>query len=104
MQFASRTERIAPFYVMEMAKTAQALAHAHDDGARPALIAMLAVAALRVDAALALEVLAPGLDPVPLLAPLVAALDSPRDTDQLTACEAIVVLTAPASAVPAEVP
>ena len=26
MQFASRTERIAPFYVMEMAKTAQALA------------------------------------------------------------------------------
>ena len=27
MQFASRTERIAPFYVMEMAKTAQALAH-----------------------------------------------------------------------------
>jgi len=83
---------------------AQALAHAHDDGARPALIAMLAVAALRVDAALALEVLAPGLDPVPLLPPLVAALDSPRDTDQLTACEAIVVLTAPASAPPAEVP
>ena len=51
---------------------ASALAHAHDDGARPALIAMLAVAALRVDAALALEVLAPGLDPVPLLAPLMS--------------------------------
>ncbi|MEB2349406.1 MAG: pyridoxal phosphate-dependent aminotransferase [Comamonadaceae bacterium] len=27
MQFATRTERIDPFYVMEMAKTAQALAH-----------------------------------------------------------------------------
>jgi len=25
MQFASRTERIDPFYVMEMAKTAQAM-------------------------------------------------------------------------------
>ena len=58
------------------------------------------MAALRVDAALALEALAPGLDPVPLLPPLVAALDSPRDVDQLTACEAIVVLTAPVAEVP----
>ena len=56
---------------------------------------MLDVASLRVEAALALARLVPGLDPAPLLPVLVAALESPRDVDQLTACEAIVVLTAP---------
>ncbi len=79
---------------------AQALARIHDEAARPALIAMLGVTSLCVDAALALVTLAPGLDATPLLPPLVAALDTTRDVDQLTACEAIIVLTAPAAGGP----
>jgi hypothetical protein len=71
-----------------------ALARAHDPAARPHLIAMLEVAALRVDAALGLRQLAPDLDPTPLLPVLVAALDGGRELDALSACEAIVILTA----------
>ncbi|MEZ4399420.1 MAG: HEAT repeat domain-containing protein [Kofleriaceae bacterium] len=75
---------------------AAALARAHDPVARPALVANLAVSALRVDAALALKELEPALDPAPLLPPLVAALEADRDLDQLSACDAILILTAPA--------
>ncbi|HTR54249.1 MAG TPA: HEAT repeat domain-containing protein [Kofleriaceae bacterium] len=74
---------------------ATALAGLHDPSARPVLVKQLAIPSLRVGAARALRELDPKLDPVPLLAPLVAALASTKDTEQVQAAEAILVLAGP---------
>ena len=74
---------------------AAALAALGDAAARDALVAGLGVPSLRVDAARALRRLEPGLDPEPLVAPLVAALATEHDAARITAAEAVLVLTGP---------
>jgi HEAT repeat protein len=74
---------------------AGALANLHDDAARPVLIKQLAVPSLRVGAARALRRLDPKLDAAPLLGPLVVAMSSGKDTDQVQAAEAILLLAGP---------
>jgi len=74
---------------------ATALAGLHDAAARPVLVKQLAIPSLRVGAARALRQLDPKLDAAPLLAPLVAALASTKDTEQVQAAEAILVLAGP---------
>ncbi|HET9622656.1 MAG TPA: hypothetical protein VFP84_14890 [Kofleriaceae bacterium] len=81
----------------ESAFAAAALAEQHDAAARPVLEQQLASPALRVRAALALRRLAPALDPAPLLPGLVAVVKTGRDTDQVAAAEAILLLTGPAA-------
>lgn len=76
---------------------AAALAELRDPAAREALVAGLAVPSLRVDAARALRRLDPDLDPAPLLAPLLDALATERDNSQVSAAEALLVLTGPAA-------
>jgi hypothetical protein len=76
---------------------AAALAELHDDAARPVLAQQLASPALRVQAARALRRLVPDLDPTPLLADLVEVVKAGRDTDQVSAGEAILLLTGPAA-------
>jgi hypothetical protein len=51
----------------------------------------------RVDAARALRRLSPNLDATPLVAPLLAALATERDNSQVSAAEAVLVLTGPAA-------
>ncbi|MBZ0230830.1 MAG: hypothetical protein K8M05_00640, partial [Deltaproteobacteria bacterium] len=55
------------------------------------------VPSLRVDAARGLRRLSPELDAAPLVAPLLAALVTERDTSQVSAAEALLVLTGPAA-------
>ncbi len=74
---------------------AAALAELGDAAARDALVAGLGVPSLRVDAARALRRLAPDLDAAPLVAPLVDALATERDNSQVSAAEALLVLTGP---------
>jgi hypothetical protein len=74
-----------------------ALAGLHDAAARPVLVKQLAIPSLRVNAARALRKLDAKLDPTPLLAPLVAELSSRKDTEQVQAAEAIVLLVGPAA-------
>ena len=72
---------------------ASALAGLHDDAARPVLVKDLAIPSLRVDAARALRRLDPSLDPSQLLPSLLSALASGKDTDEVSAAEAILLLT-----------
>jgi hypothetical protein len=72
---------------------ASALAGLHDAAARPVLVKDLSIPSLRVDAARALRRLDPSLDPSPLLPSLLSALASGKDTDEVSAAEAILLLT-----------
>ncbi|HSD88607.1 MAG TPA: hypothetical protein VLB44_13860 [Kofleriaceae bacterium] len=76
---------------------AQALANLHDEAARSVLVAQLAIPSLRVKSARALRRLAPGAEMSALLPPLVAALDSNKDTEQVQIAEAILLLAGPAA-------
>lgn len=76
---------------------AQALAVLHDEAARPVLVSQLAIPSLRVKSARALRRLDPNADVSALLPPLVAALDSKKDTEQVQLAEAILLLAGPAS-------
>lgn len=74
---------------------AVALAGLHDEAARPVLIKQLTIPSLRVQAARALRRLAPNADVRELLPPLLAALDSNKDTEQVQIAEAILLLAGP---------
>jgi HEAT repeat protein len=74
---------------------APALANLHDEAARPVLEKQLAIPSLRVPAARALRRLAPDADVSALLPPLVAALTSNKDTDQVQIAETILLLAGP---------
>jgi HEAT repeat protein len=74
---------------------AAALAELGDTSARDALVDGLGVPSLRVAAALALRRLSPDLDAAPLVAPLIDALATERDNSQVSAAEALLVLTGP---------
>lgn len=76
---------------------AQALAVLHDEAARPVLVSQLAIPSLRVKSARALRRLAPDANVSALLPPLVAALESNKDTEQVQIAEAIVLLAGPAA-------
>jgi HEAT repeat protein len=76
---------------------AAALAELHDANARPLLEAELKRPTRRAEAARALRRLDPDLDPGPLLPPLLAALDSAKDTEQVEAAEAVLLLAGPAT-------
>ncbi len=75
---------------------ATALAALHDPAGRQLLVDQLAIPSLRVPAARALRILEPNLDAAPLLAPLLAELGSAKDTEQVQAAEAILLLAGPA--------
>jgi HEAT repeat protein/YHS domain-containing protein len=74
---------------------AVALAGLHDEAARPVLIKQLTIPSLRVQAARALRRLSPSADVRELLPPLLAALDSNKDTEQVQIAEAILLLAGP---------
>jgi HEAT repeat protein/YHS domain-containing protein len=74
---------------------AAALAELHDAKARPVLEQLLARPTRRAEAARALRRLDPQLDPGPLLPPLLATLTSAKDTEQVEAAEAILLLAGP---------
>jgi HEAT repeat protein len=74
---------------------AGALADLHDEAARPVLIKQLSIPSLRVQAARWLRRLAPGANVTDQLAPLLAALDNNRDTEQVQIAEAILLLAGP---------
>lgn len=74
---------------------AVALAGLHDEAARPVLVKQLSIAALRVQAARALRRLDPKVDLRDLLPPLVAALASKKDTEQVQVAEALLLLAGP---------
>ncbi|MBV8762843.1 MAG: HEAT repeat domain-containing protein [Deltaproteobacteria bacterium] len=76
---------------------AAALADLHDAAARPLLEAELKRPTRRAEAARALRRLDPSLDPGPLLPPLLAALESAKDTEQVEAAEAVLLLAGPAT-------
>jgi HEAT repeat protein len=76
---------------------AAALAELHDDKARPVLEQQLARPTRRAEAARALRRLDANLDPGPLLPPLLAALESAKDTEQVEAAEAVLLLAGPAT-------
>ncbi len=75
---------------------AAALANLHDEAARPVLVKQLDVSALRVSAARSLRRLDENLDPLPLLPPVLAALSSAKDTEQVSTAEEILLLAGPA--------
>jgi HEAT repeat protein len=72
------------------------LAMLHDESARPVLEKQLAAPTLRVDAARALRRLDPARDQTAAIAPLLAALDGAKDTEQVQLAEAILLLAGPA--------
>ncbi len=74
---------------------AESLASLHDPAARPVLLKQLDILALRTSAARALRRLEPELDPVPLLPALLSALGSAKDTEQVQAAEAILLIAGP---------
>lgn len=76
---------------------AAALAELHDQNrqVRELLVQQLSRPTRRADAARALRRLDPGLDPRPLLPPLLATLASAKDTEQVEAAEAILLLAGP---------
>lgn len=76
---------------------AAALADLHDAKSRPFLESELKRPTRRADAARALRRLDASLDPGPLLPPLLAALDSAKDTEQVEAAEAVLLLAGPAT-------
>jgi len=71
---------------------AASLAHLHEPVARTVLVGQLEIPSLRVGAARALRELDPAIDAGPLLVPLVAAVDRGKDTEQVQAAEAILLL------------
>lgn len=72
-----------------------ALASMKDEAARPVLVKQLTIPSLRAQAARALRRLNPDANLAPLLPPLVAALDSQKDTEQVGIAEAILLLVGP---------
>ena len=76
---------------------AVALANLRDEAARPVLVKQLEIPSLRVQAARALRKLAPEAPVNELLPPLLGALDSNKDTEQVQIAEAILLLTGPAT-------
>ncbi len=72
-----------------------ALAELHDEAARPVLIKQLTIPSLRVQAARALRRLAPTADVKAQLPPLLAELDSNKDTEQVQVAEALLLLAGP---------
>ena len=76
---------------------AAALAELHDAKSRPFLESELKRPTRRAEAARALRRLDPSLDPGPLLPPLLTALDSAKDTEQVEAAEAVLLLAGPAT-------
>ncbi|MGE0547064.1 MAG: HEAT repeat domain-containing protein [Kofleriaceae bacterium] len=76
-------------------QAAEALARLRDNSARPVLERQLTIASLRVRAARALRILDPNLDAKPLLPPLLDALGSDRDFEQVNVAEAILLLAGP---------
>jgi HEAT repeat protein len=74
---------------------AAALATLKDTAARPVLERQLESPVLRVRAARALRRLDPALDPRPLVAGLLEVTRTGRDTDQVEAAEAILLLCGP---------
>ncbi|MEO8551662.1 MAG: HEAT repeat domain-containing protein [Kofleriaceae bacterium] len=76
---------------------AASLANLHDPAAKPVLIRQLDVSALRVLAARSLRRLSPDLDAAALVAPLLTALGSAKDTEQVQAAEALLLLLGPAA-------
>jgi HEAT repeat protein len=74
---------------------AVALAGLKDESARPVLVKQLTIPSLRVQAARALRRLAPDADVTALLPPLLAALDSNKDTEQVQIAESILLLAGP---------
>jgi HEAT repeat protein len=74
---------------------AAALAELHDAKARPVLEQLLARPSRRAEAARALRRLDPQLDPGPLLPSLLAILTSAKDTEQVEAAHAILLLAGP---------
>jgi HEAT repeat protein len=74
---------------------AVALAGLHDEAARPVLIKQLKIPSLRVQAARALRRLDPAKDVRDLLPPLLDALASNKDTEQVQIAEAILLLAGP---------
>jgi HEAT repeat protein len=74
---------------------AVALAGLRDEAARPVLVKQLTIPSLRVQAARALRRLAPERDLRDLLPPLLAALDSNKDTEQVQIAEAILLIAGP---------
>ncbi|MEO7733591.1 MAG: hypothetical protein ABIY55_21690, partial [Kofleriaceae bacterium] len=79
----------------ENAFAAAALAELKDTAAHPVLVRQLDSPALRVRAARALRRLDPSLDPQPLVAPLLEIMRRGRDTDQVQAAEAVLLLCGP---------
>ena len=79
------------------AAAASALAGHRDPAARPVLLEQLEVPSLRVEAARSLRRLDPAFDAGPHLAPLLAALASAKDTEQVQAAEAILLLAGDAA-------
>jgi hypothetical protein len=61
------------------------------------LVSQLSIPSLRVNSARALRRLAPDADVSALLPPLVAALDSNKDTEQVQIAEAVLLLAGPAA-------
>lgn len=76
---------------------AAALAHVHDASVKPVLIEQLGVAGQRVRAARALREVDDKLDPQPLLPPLLKALETTKDAEQIEVGEAILVIAGPAA-------
>jgi HEAT repeat protein len=74
---------------------AVALAGLKDESARPVLVKQLTIPSLRVQAARSLRLLAPEADVSSLLPPLLAALGSNRDTEQVQIAESILLLAGP---------
>ncbi|NVB82684.1 MAG: hypothetical protein HOV81_30180 [Kofleriaceae bacterium] len=74
---------------------AQALAGLHDEAARPVLVEQLNIPSLRVKSARGLRRLAPDKDVRELFPPLLHALDSYKDTEQVQVAEALLLLAGP---------
>jgi HEAT repeat protein len=74
---------------------AVALAGLNDESARPVLVKQLTIPSLRVQAARSLRRLAPDADVSTLLPPLLAALDSNKDTEQVQNAEALLLHAGP---------
>ncbi|MDB4962025.1 MAG: lyase domain protein repeat-containing protein [Myxococcales bacterium] len=76
---------------------AAALSELHDPSAKSLLLEQLSIPSLRVQAARSLRRLEPALDPSAQLTPLLAALDSKKDTELIQISESILLLAGPVS-------
>jgi HEAT repeat protein len=82
---------------VQIAEAILLLAGLEDESARPVLVKQLTIPSLRVQAARSLRRLAPEADVSALIPPLLAALDSNKDTEQVQIAEAILLLAGPAA-------